>query len=366
MKTLFKLYTTCHLPLLLCTTLLTAIFAPPVFATLHQKTTKHPLLINGAGASFPYILYSKWFSEYRKHDPTVMINYRSIGSGGGIRQFLAGTLDFGATDVPIPKTTLQKQKQKIQQIPVALGAVVVSYNLPTIKNAPLNLTAGTLADIYMGKITKWNDAKIQATNPKQKLPDQHIIPIYRADGSGTTAVFTQYLSAFSKKWFRQIGHGKSVNWSTGLGGKGNEGVMGLIRKMPGSIGYIALSYAQHHKSPTATLQNQSGHFVKASIPTVHNAAQQIATKKQYNLFQPLHVATGAKAYPLASYTYILVHNKMPHQKGKALVTFLKWALTKGQSFCAPLYYIPLPSLVAQKVLKTVKSISTTHKLKKTI
>lgn len=325
---------------------------------------KKPLLINGAGASFPYILYSKWFSEYRKIAPNIMINYRSIGSGGGIRQFLTGTLDFGATDVPMQKEQVQKSKKEILHLPTALGAVVVSYNLKLSNKKDIRLTAQLLADIYMGKIKKWNHKKISEINPNIPLPDQNIVPIYRADGSGTTAVFTEYLAQFSKDWIKKVGKGKSVNWLKGIGGKGNEGVMGLIQKIPGGIGYIAMSYAVNRKLPTAHIQNMSGHFVKADVHTVKASAKQML-KKTSDLFQPLIVAQGEGAYPMSSYTYLLVYKEMISSKGEALVQFLKWSLDVGQNFCEKLHYISLPPIVLQKVKSKVQLIKVVNDDKKT-
>ena len=325
---------------------------------------KKPLLINGAGASFPYILYSKWFLEYRKVAPDIMINYRSIGSGGGIRQFLTGTLDFGATDVPMQKEQIEKSKKEILHLPTALGAVVVSYNLNLPKEGTIRLTGQVLADIYMGKIKKWNHQKISEINPGVPLPDQNIVPIYRADGSGTTAVFTEYLGQFSKNWIEKVGKGKSVNWVTGIGGKGNEGVMGLIQKVPGSIGYLAMSYAVNRKLPMANIQNMSGHFVKASIHTVKTSAKQIL-KKTNDLFHPLVVAKGADVYPMSSYTYLIVYKEMFSIKGQALVQFLNWSLGAGQNFCEQLHYISLPPAVVQEVKNKVRSIKVVDDDKKT-
>ena len=325
---------------------------------------KKPLLINGAGASFPYILYSKWFLEYRKVAPNIMINYRSIGSGGGIRQFLTGTLDFGATDVPMKQEQIRKSKKEILHVPTALGAVVVSYNLKMSKEVNIRLTAQVLADIYMGKIKEWNHQKISEINPDIPLPAQNIVPIYRADGSGTTAVFTEYLAWFSKDWLKKVGKGKSVNWITGIGGKGNEGVMGLIQKIPGSIGYVAMSYAVNRKLPMVHIQNISGHFVKASVHTVKASAKQML-KKTDDLFQPLVVAQGADVYPMSSYTYLLVYKEMLSIKGQALVQFLKWSLGDGQNFCEKLHYISLPPAVVQKVKNKVQSIKVVEDDKKT-
>ena len=316
---------------------------------------KKPLLINGAGASFPYILYSKWFAEYGRSHPGIKINYRSIGSGGGIRQFLMGTLDFGATDVPMKKEQLQKSPKEILHLPTTLGAVVLSYNLPLSQKTSLRLTPQVLADIYRGRIKKWNNEKLQKLNTGLALPDQNIVPIYRADGSGTTAVFTEYLSQFSAEWLKKTGKGKAVKWPVGLGGKGNEGVMGLIQKIPGAIGYIAMSYALHRQMSTAQLQNQSGHFVKASIQTVKASAQQ-QLKKTKDIFQPLTRAEGPGAYPLSAYTYLLVYKTMPDPKGSALLKFLNWFPHQGQLLAEGLHYIPLPNGVIQEVKNQIKLI----------
>jgi len=314
-----------------------------------------PLLINGAGASFPYILYSKWFSEYRKIKPSIMINYRSIGSGGGIRQFLSGTLDFGATDVPIQKTQLKKTQKTVLQLPTTLGAVVISYHVKSLKGQSIRLTADLLADIYADRIKKWNHKKITAINPHLPLPNQNIVPVFRADGSGTTAVFTEYLSQFSKNWLKEVGKGKAVAWPSGIGGKGNEGVTGLLQKIPGAIGYIGLSYALNRNLPTALIRNGSGHFVKATLNSVTQAAEW-SWKKHKDWFKPLSQAQGEKAYPMASYTYLLIYKEMSPQKGTALVNFLNWAIESGQTFCKDLHYIPLPKIVAKQIKQNVQTI----------
>ena len=319
---------------------------------------KKPILINGAGASFPYILYSKWFAEYGKIHPDIKINYRSIGSGGGIRQFLMGTLDFGATDVPMPEAQIRKSQKEILHLPTTLGAVVLSYNLDLPHKTKLRLTAPVLIDIYRGRIKKWNDERLQKINAGVALPNQNIVPIYRADGSGTTAVFTEYLSQSSPEWLKKAGKGKSIKWPVGLGGKGNEGVMGLIQKIPGAIAYIAMSYALNRSLPTAEIQNQSGHFVKASIQTVKASAQQ-QLKKTKDLFQPLTKAEGPGAYPLSSYTYLLVYKTMPSPKGSALLQFLNWFPHKGQSFAEKLNYIALPQEVLKELETQIRSIKIT-------
>ena len=329
------------------------------FSCFLQAKPQNPvLLLNGAGASFPYILYSKWFAEYGKTNPTVKINYRSIGSGGGIRQFLTGTLDFGATDVPMKLEQIKKSQKKILHLPTTLGAVVLSYNLPIPKKTRLHLTAQVLADIYSGRIKKWNNEKLKKLNPTITLPNQNIVPIYRSDGSGTTAVFTEYLSQFSAKWLKKSGKGKAIHWPVGLGGKGNEGVMGLIQKIPGALGYIAMSYALNRNLPMAKIQNQSGHFVQASTQTVKTSATQ-QLKKTKDIFQPLINVEGPEAYPLSSYTYLLVYKTMPDPKGSALLNFLNWFPNQGQTFAETLNYISLPQEVLKELKTQINSIKVT-------
>ena len=335
-------------------------FAVFAFCSPSSKKTseskKKPLLINGAGASFPYILYSKWFSEYRKIDPSVIINYRSVGSGGGIRQFLAGTTDFGATDVPIKKEELKKHKKQILHIPSTLSAVVVGYHLPELaKTDVVRFNAQVLADIYMGKIKKWNHEDLKKLNPTLSLPDKNILPVYRADGSGTTAIFTEFLAQFSPEWLNTVGKGKAVSWPQGIGGKGNEGVMGFLQKTPGAIGYVGMGYALNRQWPMAQIQNSSGHFVTASVSSVIKAAEQ--TLNQTNeLFHPMAQAGGEGVYPLSSYTYLLFYQQMFGTKGKALLKLLHWVLKDAQKFSEKLYYIPLPDPVVKKVKKIVESI----------
>lgn len=321
-----------------------------------KASEKKPLLINGAGASFPYILYFKWFSEYRKVNPSVIINYRSVGSGGGIRQFLAGTTDFGATDVPIKKEQLIKHKKKILHVPSTLGAVVVSYHLPELeKTAVIRLNARVLAKIYMGQIKKWNHKELKQLNPSLSLPDKNILPVYRADGSGTTAIFTEYLAQFSPEWLQTVGKGKAVSWPLGIGGKGNEGVMGFLQKTPGALGYVGMSYALNRQWPMAQIQNSSGHFVTASVLSVKKAAEQTLDQTQ-DLFHPMTQAGGENVYPLSSYTYLLFYQQMSGQKGEALLKLLGWVLEDAQNFSEKLYYIRLPSPVVKKIKKIVKSI----------
>ena len=283
-----------------------------------------------------------------------------MGSGGGIRQFLAGTTDFGATDVPMLKEQLEKSKKEIVHIPSALGAVVMSYNLPELKNTKkvLRFKAQTLADIYMGKIKKWNHKSLQKLNPDLNLPDRDIVPVYRADGSGTTAIFTEYLAQFSSEWRPKVGKGKAVSWPQGIGGKGNEGVMGFIQKTPGALGYVSMSYALGRNRPMAEVQNSTGHFVQANADSVKKAAEQTFQKTK-DLFHPMTQAGGKDVYPLSSYTYLLFYKQMPGKKGRILVKLLHWILQSAQVFCEQLHYVSLPAPVAAKTAELIKSIQTT-------
>ena len=315
------------------------------------------LLINGAGASFPYILYLKWFSEYRRLNPAVAINYQSIGSGGGIRQFLNGTLDFGATDVPVSSkdVTNPKERQKILHIPTALGAVAVTYNLSLKQGDVLRLDGKVLADIFQGKITKWNHSSIQKLNQDVSLPNESIITVYRADGSGTTAFFTEFLSQWSKEFLKTIGKGKSVQWPAGVGGKGNEGVVGLVNKMKGAIGYISASYAVVQKLPVAKIQNKAGFFTTPTTNAIMAAAES-AMEKNPNYLDSLINPPGEESYPLSGFTYIILSRQMPKKKGRILVEFLYWALIDGQNFSEALNFNPLPETVRQVARKRLSEI----------
>ena len=321
-----------------------------------------PLLINGAGASLPYILYSKWILEYRRVNPLVAINYQSIGSGGGIRQFLAGTLDFGGTDVPVSAEELKLAKKEILHIPTTLGAVAVTYNLPSLKDQSLKMTGKLLADIFSGKIKSWNDSKIQEQNPKISLPKKPIVVVYRADGSGTTSFFTEFLSLSSKDFLKKTGKGKSVAWPVGVGGKGNEGVMGLVSKMEGAIAYISLSYAASQKLPVLSLRNKEGRFVQPNLKSIQSAAlQAFKEKKAYT--SSLIYKKGESSYPISGYTYLIISKKLNQKKGPALVSFLKWALSSGQQFTEPLYFISLPPSVIKSALEQLSFVSFEEKNK---
>jgi phosphate transport system substrate-binding protein len=310
-----------------------------------------PLLINGAGATFPFPLYSKWFSEYNKLHPDIRFNYQSIGSGGGIQQFTAGTVDFGASDAPLGDAQIAKAPDVVH-IPTVLGAVVVTYNAPF---TGLRLTRAVLADVFLGKITRWNDPAIAKANPGIQFPDAAISVVRRSDGSGTTYVFTDYLSKISAEWKAKFGNGTSVSWPVGLGGKGNEGVTGLVKQTPGSIGYVELAYATQNKLPVAPLENQEGNFVAPSLASTSAAAAGVTLPADYRV--SVTDAKGKDAYPMASFTYLLVHRDAKDKaKGEAMVNFLWWAVHAGQAFAAPLDYAPLPRAVVQNVEKTIHGL----------
>jgi phosphate transport system substrate-binding protein len=310
-----------------------------------------PLLITGAGATFPFPLYSKWFSEYNKLYPDIRFNYQSIGSGGGIQQFTAGTVDFGATDAPMSDAELVKVPDAVH-IPTVLGAVVVTYNAPF---TGLKLTPAVLADIFLGKITKWSDPAIAKINPDIKFPDVAITVVRRSDGSGTTYVFTDYLTKISAEWKEKVGTGKSVSWPVGLGGKGNEGVTGLIKQTPGSIGYVELAYANQNKLPVTALQNRDGNFVLPTLESTSAAAAGVVLPPDFRV--SVTDPSGKNAYPIASFTYLLVHKDAKDKaKGDAMVKFLWWAVHAGQAMAIPLDYAPLPKPVVTSVEKTIQGL----------
>jgi phosphate transport system substrate-binding protein len=311
--------------------------------------------LNGAGATFPYPMYSKWFSEYHKLHPDIEINYQSIGSGGGIRQVLAGTVDFGASDGPMTNEQLAQAKVKILHIPTVLGAVVPAYNVPGV-SGEVKFTPEALAGIFLGKITSWNDAAITNANPGVKFPAQPIVVIHRSDGSGTTFIFTDYLSKISPEWQSQVGSSTSVRWPVGLGGKGNEGVAGMIRQMQGGIGYIELIYAVQNKIPYGSVKNAAGDFVKASLDSV-TAAAASAPKMPADFRVSITNAPGKDAYPVSSFTWLLIPEKAKDAaKGKIISDFLTWMVDDGQKMTADLSYAPLPGSVASKVKETIKQL----------
>jgi phosphate transport system substrate-binding protein len=308
--------------------------------------------LNGAGATFPYPIYSKWFSEYSAQHPGVQINYQPIGSGGGIRQVTAGTVDFGATDGPMTNEQIAASKVKLQHIPTVLGAVVPVYNLPGV-NQELRFSPEVLADIYLGKINNWNDARIAKDNPGVKMPDQDIIVIHRSDGSGTSFIFTDYLSKVSPEWKSSVGAGTAVAWPKGLGGKGNAGIAGLVRQMPGSIGYVELIYALQNKISYGSLRNASGKWVKASIEGVAASAAAVKTMPaDYRV--SITDQMGADVYPISSFTWLLIPTQPADQaKAKVLKDFLLWMLDHGEQEAPSLYYASLPPSVAAKVRATI-------------
>jgi phosphate transport system substrate-binding protein len=315
--------------------------------------------LNGAGATFPFPLYSKWMAEYNKLHPEVRINYQSIGSGGGIRQITAGTVDFGASDAPMTEEEEKKAPGKLVHIPTTIGAVAVSYNLPGV-TAPLKLAEDVVVDIFRGKIKKWNDPRIAATNEGVKLPDQDIAVVHRSDGSGTTAVFTGYLASVSPEWKAEVGEGKSVKWPTGLGAKGNEGVTGQVKTTPGAVGYIELAYAKQNKLPMAAIKNRAGEFMEPKLEAV-TAAGANATMPD-TLHVSLWNQPGAGVYPIAAYTYLLVYEEAKDPtKGDALAKFAWWAIHDGQKFAAELEYAPLPESVIKKIEERLKQLKSNGK-----
>jgi len=316
-------------------------------------TASAQMMINGAGATFPYPIYSKWFDEYAKVDPSVRFNYQSIGSGGGQKQIMAQTVDFGASDGPMSDENLSKAPGKILHIPTVAGAVVMTYNLEG--NPALKLDGETIADIFLGKVKKWNDPKIAASNPGIKLPDKEIVVVHRSDGSGTTFIFTDYLSKVSAEWKQKVGNNTSVNWPTGIGGKGNEGVSGQVKQTPNAIGYVELIYAIQNKMPYADVKNAAGQFVK---PTLESVTAALGTANIPDDFRfSMTNAPGSNAYPIAGATWLLVYEQPKDPaKGKKLVEFLKWALTTGEGMAKDLNYAPLPDEIQQRVLKRIDEI----------
>jgi phosphate transport system substrate-binding protein len=314
--------------------------------------------LTGAGATFPYPLYSKWFDEYARLTG-VRINYQSIGSGGGIRQLSEGTVDFGASDSPMSDAEMAKAKGgPILHIPTVLGAVVITYNISGL-SVPLEITPQVIADVFSGRITKWSDTRISSLNPTAALPNSDILVVHRSDGSGTSYIFTDYLSKTVPAWNSSIGKGKEVNWPVGLGAKGNEGVAGQVKQTPGAIGYVELAYAKQNKLPIAAVKNSAGKFIVASVPAVTAAAAGVARTLPANTDFRISIvdAPGPDSYPICSFTWILVYQ---HQrdavKGKKLVDFLDWALTTGETEAPPLDYAPLPAEMVNKVKAKVATI----------
>jgi len=310
--------------------------------------------LTGAGATFPYPIYSKWFSEYSAAHPGVEINYQSIGSGGGIKQVTAGLVDFGASDVTMNDDQLAQSKIKLVHIPTVLGAVVPIFNVTGVSD--IKFSPDVLADIFLGKISNWNDPRIAKDNPGVKLPSQNINVIHRAEGSGTTFIFTDYLSKVSKDWLNGPGRGAALNWPKGIGGKGNDGVAGLVRQLPGSIGYVELIYAMQNHISFGEIKNAAGNWVKASIAGVTEAASSV---KQMPADYRVSItnAPGAQAYPISSFTWMLVPiHAQDASKGKVLKDFLNWMLNDGENQVSSLYYAPLPKALVDKEHITVDNL----------
>ena len=315
--------------------------------------------LNGAGATFPNIIYQNWMLTYNQQKPDVKLNYQSIGSGGGIRQFSDGTVDFGGTDAPMTDSAIAAISGNVLHIPTVLGAVVASYNLPDVAQ-PLRITPDVLADIFLGKITKWNDARLASINPGVTLPNTDIIIVHRSDGSGTSFVWTDYLSKVSPEWSQRVGKGSSLNWPVGLGGRGNEGVAATVRQTPGAIGYVELGYALINKMPFAVLRNQAGTWVTASLESVTAAAA--GTMKDMGPNTDFRVSItnspGAQAYPAASFTWLLVHKTYADSaKARALVQFIWWAETDGQAKAPEVGYAPLPKEMRPWIEARLKSVT---------
>ena len=311
--------------------------------------------LNGAGATFPNPIYQKWFSEYHNAHPDLQINYQSIGSGGGIRQLTAGTVDFGASDGPMTDQQLADAKQKIYHLPTVLGAVVPAYNVPGV-SGEVKFSGPVLADIFMGKITNWNDKAIAKLNPGVSFPDRAIVIVHRSDGSGTSYIFTDYLSKVSSEWASGPGKGTSVKWPVGLGAKGNEGVAGVIRQMQGALGYVELIYALQNNIAFGSVQNASGSFVKASLASTTAAAASMKTMPP-DFRVSITNAPGKDAYPIASFTWLLVPAQWKDGgKSKMFTDFLTWMLDNGQGMVEQLNYAPLPKEVAEKERSVIKQI----------
>lgn len=318
------------------------------------------LSINGAGATFPYPMYSKWFDEYHKKNGNLQINYQSIGSGGGIKQVTEGTVDFGATDGPMNDEQLKTFQDKhgfgILHFPTVMGAVVPTYNISGV-DATLNFTPDALAGIFLGKITKWNDPGIAGANKGVKLPAEDIVVVHRADGSGTTYCWTDYLSKVSDEWKTKVGKGTSVNWPVGLGGKGNEGVTGTVKNTPNSIGYVELIYAESNKIPYGNVKNAAGTFVKASLAAVSAAAAGVAKDMPDDFRVSITNAPGKASYPISTFTWLLIPEKFSDAaKRDAIKGFLKWALGEGQNYAEALSYAKLPKEVVAKETKAINKV----------
>jgi phosphate transport system substrate-binding protein len=314
--------------------------------------------LTGAGATFPYPLYSKWISDYSTKNG-IKINYQAIGSGGGIRQLQEGTVDFGGTDAPMTDEEMSKAKGgAILHFPSVLGAVVITYNVPEVTQ-PLNLTGEVIADIFLGKITKWNDSRVAALNPGVTLPAKDVLVVHRSEGSGTTYIFSDYLTAVSPAWASGPGKGKELKWPAGLGGRGNDGVSGQVKQTPGTIGYVELAYANQNRLPVARIKNAAGQFVAPTTESITAAAAGAAEKLPPNTDYRVSIVNGpgARAYPISSFTWLILYQKQADAtKGKKLVDFMKWALTEGQGAAGALDYAPLPAALGTQLMERLNTI----------
>jgi phosphate transport system substrate-binding protein len=312
--------------------------------------------INAAGATFPYPIYNRWFTEYNQQHPNIKINYQSIGSGGGIKQASDGTVDFGASDGPMSDQQLSDAKIKLLHIPTVLGAVVPVYNLPGI-NKPLNFSGDVIADIYLGKISKWDDPRLKQDNPGVNLPSKQILPVYRSDGSGTTYIFTDYLSKVNPDWVGRVGKGTSVKWPAGVGAKGNEGVSGMVRQTPGAFGYVELIYALQNKMEYGAVKNAAGKYLQGSPDGVTAAAAAAAKTMPADYRVSITNAPGPNSYPISSFTWLLIPKQFADPaKGAAVKGFLQWMLEHGESEATSMGYAPLPAQVQAMVKKTITTI----------
>ncbi len=312
--------------------------------------------LTGAGATFPYPIYSKWFDVY-KQKTGVEINYQSIGSGAGIQQVKAGTVDFGASDAALSDAALKDMPRRVLHFPTVAGAVVLAYNLPDLK-VPLQLSPDVIVGIYLGRITTWNDKRIAAVNPGVRLPAAPILAVHRSDGSGTTNIFTLYLSAVSGPWKELVGANTSVSWPSGVGGKGNEGVAGLVRQTPGAIGYVELAYAKQNKLAAASLRNRAGNFVEPSLASTSAAVAAAAAALAKDVRTPIVNAAAADAYPIAGLTYLLVYQDTKDPKrARVLSNFIRWAMRDGQELAASLDYARLPDAVIQMNMATLATLT---------
>ena len=333
-----------------------ALLAILVMAASTLALAEGQILLNAAGATFPYPIYSKWFDLYHTAHPNVQINYQSIGSGGGIRQLLDKTVDFGASDGPMNDEQLKQASVPILHFPTVLGAAIPSYNVPGVQG-DLDFTPEALAGIFLGKITKWNDPAIASANPGVKLPKDDIVVVHRSDGSGTSYIWTDYLSKVSPQWQQEVGKGTSVKWPVGLGGKGNEGVSALIQQTPGALGYVELIYAIQNKIPYGKVKNSSGTFVKADLASVSAAAAATAKFMPDDFRVSITNPEGKTAYPIASFTWLLIPSKFADTAKRDVVKdFLKWMVTDGQQYCEPLAYAKLPKEVVAKEMTAIAKI----------